>query len=72
VFKELACAEIPLGELSLRLRTELKLGIDVYEIKLNEEFLMSSLFAAAEEELARLALTAFLLCGRTIRRMKIL
>lgn len=58
MFKELAYAETPLGELSLRLRTELKLGVEVYEIKLNEEFLMSSLFTVAEEELARLGLAA--------------
>lgn len=58
MFKELAYAETPLGELSLRLRTELKLGVDVYEIKLNNEYLMSSLFTVAEEELARLGLAA--------------
>lgn len=58
MFKELAYAETPLGELSLRVRTELKLGVDVYEIKLNEEFLMSSLFTVAEEELSRLGLAA--------------
>ena len=58
VFKELAYAETPLGELSLRFRTELRLGVEVYEIKLNDEFLMSSLFTVAEEELARLGLAA--------------
>jgi len=58
LFKELAYAQTPLGELSLRLRTELKLGVDVYEIKLNEEFLMSSLFTVAEEELSQLGLAA--------------
>lgn len=58
MFKELAYAQTPLGELSLRLRTELKLGVDVHEIKLNDEFLMSSLFTVAEEELSRLGLAA--------------
>ena len=58
VFKELAYAQTLLGELTLRLRTELKLGVDVYEIKLNDEFLMSSLFTVAEEELAHLGLGA--------------
>lgn len=56
IFKELAFAETAMGELSLRLRTEPKLGINIYEIKLNDEFLMSSLFTTAEIELARLAL----------------
>jgi spermidine synthase len=55
-FREVAYAHTRLGELSLRRRTELKLGVDVYEIKLNDEFLMSSLFTVAEVELARLSL----------------
>jgi spermidine synthase len=42
--------------LSLRRRRELKLGVDVFEIKLGEEFLMSSLFTASEIALARLGL----------------
>ena len=33
--------------------------VDVYEIKLGDEFLMSSQFTAAEIELARLGLAAF-------------
>lgn len=57
-FKELAYAGTPLGGLSLRRRTELKLGVEVYEIKLNDEYLMSSLFTVAEEELARMGLAA--------------
>jgi len=56
LFEELAYSETPIGELSLRRRKELSLGVDVYEIKLNEEFLMSSLFTVAEEELAHLGL----------------
>src|SRR5262249_29799701 len=41
---------------SLRRRRELKLGVDVFEIKLGDEFLMSSLFTASEMALARLGL----------------
>ncbi|WP_152193058.1 spermidine synthase [Georgenia satyanarayanai] len=55
-FEELAWRSTPIGELSLRRRVEPSLGVDVYEVKLGDEFLMSSLFTAAEEELARLAL----------------
>ena len=43
---------------SLRRRRELALGVEVYEIKLGDEFLMSSLFTVAEIELARLGLAA--------------
>src|SRR4029077_4881228 len=35
---------------------ELTLGVDVFEIKLGDEFLMSSLFTASEIALARLGL----------------
>lgn len=56
LFEELAYSVTPMGELSLRRRKELTLGVDVYEIKLGDEFLMSSLFTKAEEELARLGL----------------
>ena len=44
--------------MSLRRRRELRLGVDVYEIKLGDEFLMSSLFTASEIALARLGLAA--------------
>jgi spermidine synthase len=53
---ELAWCETPMGVISLRRRVEPSLKIDVYEVKLGDEFLMSSLFTAAEEDLARLAL----------------
>ncbi len=56
LFEELAWASTPLGEVSLRRRREPVSGADVYEVKLGEDFLMSSLFTVAEEELARLAL----------------
>lgn len=47
-----------MGPISLRRRLDPQLGVDVYEVKLGEEFLMSSLFTVAEEELARLGLAA--------------
>ncbi len=56
LFAELDYRETPIGGLSLRRRRELKLGVDVFEIKLGEEFLMSSLFTASEIALARLGL----------------
>src|SRR5262249_11855060 len=55
-FEELDYRPTPIGALSLRRRRELKLGVDVFEIKLGDEFLMSSLFTASEIALARLGL----------------
>lgn len=55
-FEELAWNETPRGTISLRRRLEPTLKVDVYEVKLDEEFLMSSLFTVAEIELARLGL----------------
>ena len=55
-FEELAYRDTPIGELSLRRRRELKLDVDVYEIKLGEEYLMTSLFTASEIALARLGI----------------
>ncbi len=57
-FEELAWCETPMGAVSLRRRLEPALKIDVYEVKLGDEYLMSSLFTAAEIELARLGLAA--------------
>ena len=37
-----------MGEISLRRRLEPTLQVDVYEVKLGDEFLMSSLFTVAE------------------------
>ncbi len=54
--EELAWSETPMGIISLRRRFEPVLRVDVYEVKLGDEFLMSSLFTVAEIELARLAL----------------
>ena len=56
-FEELDYQETPLGAISLRRRSEPRLGGKIlYEVKLGEEFLMSSLFVEAEKELAALAL----------------
>jgi spermidine synthase len=55
-FQELDWRATPMGELSLRRRHDPLFRKEVYEIKLDDDFLMSSLFTAAEVELARLAL----------------
>ena len=55
-FQELDYRPTPMGLLTLRRRKEITLGIDIYEIKLDEEFLMSSLFTVAEVALANLGL----------------
>jgi spermidine synthase len=54
--EELAWQETPLGEINLRRRQDPVLGRDVYEVKLGEDFLMSSAFTAAEVALAHLSL----------------
>ncbi|MEV0158249.1 spermidine synthase [Micromonospora sp. NPDC050686] len=55
-FEELAWRETPIGAISLRRRRDPALDVDVYEVKLDDEYLMSSLFPVAEIELARLGL----------------
>jgi spermidine synthase len=57
-FEELDYQPTPIGALSLRRRHDPQFDIEVYEIKLDDDFLMSSLFTVAEVELARLALAA--------------
>ena len=57
-FEELARGQTPIGEISLRRRLEPVLLVDVFEVKLGDEFLMSSLFTTGEQELARLGLAA--------------
>jgi spermidine synthase len=52
-FEELDWRLTPMGAISLRRRIEPSLGVEVYEVKLDDEFLMSSLFTVAEVELAR-------------------
>lgn len=57
IFEELDFQNTPLGEISLRKRSEPRLdNILIYEVKMNEEFLMSSLFVEAELQLAHLGL----------------
>ena len=52
-FEELDYTITPIGALSLRRRHDMRLGTDVYEILLGEEFLMSSHFTASELALGR-------------------
>jgi len=55
-FEELDWSPTPIGELCLRRRRDPVTGVEIFEVKLGEEFLMSSLFTVAEIEVARLAL----------------
>ncbi len=57
-FVELDWAPSRIGEISLRRRLEPTTQTEVYEVKLGDEYLMSSMFTVAEEELARLTLAA--------------
>src|SRR5476651_1096540 len=58
MFEELDHRDTPIGALSLRRRRDLRTGADIFEIKLGDEFLMSSLFTASEIALAQLGLAA--------------
>ena len=55
-FEELDYRNTSFGELSLRRRTQISLGVEVFEVKLGDEFLMSSLFTEGEIALAKLGL----------------
>jgi spermidine synthase len=55
-FEELDWSPTPIGDVSLRRRRDPVTGVDIFEAKLGDEFLMSSLFTVAEIEVARLAL----------------
>ena len=55
-FAELDWGPTPIGEISLRRRQDPASGIDIFEVKLGDDFLMSSQFTVAEIELTRLAL----------------
>jgi len=58
-FEELAYSDTPLGPVSLRRKEILELdGLEVFEVTLGDEFLMSSLFHDAEVALSRLGLGA--------------
>lgn len=59
LFEEIDCQPSRLGDISLRRRRIPALGDrDIYEVKLGDEFLMSSLFVEAEKELSNLGLAA--------------
>jgi spermidine synthase len=58
LFEELDYWPTPIGAVSLRRRYEPTYRQEVYEIKLGDEFLMSSLFTVSEEALANLAMNA--------------
>ncbi|MEV8266096.1 spermidine synthase [Microbacterium sp. NPDC076911] len=55
-FEELDWQSTPMGDLTLRRRWEPAAGHEIYEVKLGEEYLMSSLFTVAEIALADLGL----------------
>lgn len=57
-FEEIDWRPTPMGEISLRRRRDPSSGDDVYEVKLGDEFLMSSMFTAGEVALADLGLAA--------------
>jgi len=59
MFEEIDSQASPIGEISLRKRRIPAFGDrDIYEVKLGEEFLMSSMFVEAEEALSTLGLAA--------------
>ncbi|MDJ1131446.1 spermidine synthase [Streptomyces iconiensis] len=57
-FEEIDWSPTPMGDISLRRRREPSTGTEVYEVKLGDEFLMSSLFTAGEVALSELGLAA--------------
>ena len=57
-FEELDRQATPIGEISLRRRLEPSLQIDVFEVKIGEDGLMSSLITDGEEAVAKLGLAA--------------
>ncbi|MCH9765394.1 MAG: spermidine synthase [Alphaproteobacteria bacterium] len=56
LFEELDYQVTDIGAISLRRRRDLHQDIDVFEVKLGDEFLMSSLFTASEIALAEFGL----------------
>jgi len=57
-YEELDWQKTRMGELMLRRRADPATGEMIYEVRLEDEYLMSSLFTVAEEELATLGLAA--------------
>jgi spermidine synthase len=64
-FEELGWSPTPIGEISLRRRLDTVTGVDIFEVKLGDDFLMSSMFTVAEIELARMALARLDSSGST-------
>ena len=58
LFEELDYCPTPIGALSLRRRRDLRLGVDVFEIMLGQDFLMTSHFTASEVALGQLGVGA--------------
>ncbi len=58
LFQEIDYRPTPIGALSLRQRHDPKLDIEIIEIKLGDEFLMTSQFTASEVALAEMGLDA--------------
>ena len=58
LFEELDRQQTPIGEISLRRRLEPTLQIDVFEVKIGEDGLMSSLITDGEEAVSTLGLAA--------------
>lgn len=58
LFEELDYQETPLGPVSLRRRRDLRLDVDIMEIMLGDEHLMSDLFTTSEIALATEGLSA--------------
>jgi spermidine synthase len=57
MYEELDFRSTPIGDLMLRRRRLIQLGgLDIYEVKLGEDFLMTSLFHEAEFQLSKLGL----------------
>ncbi len=54
--EELAFSPTAIGDVSLRRRVDPATGVDIFEVKLGDEFLMSSMFTAAEIALSRIGL----------------
>ena len=58
-YEELDFRQTPIGDLMLRRRRMPQFGDrDIYEVKLGEDFLMTSLFHEAESQLSKLGLGA--------------
>lgn len=55
-FQEIDRRPTSMGELVLRRRRTPSSDVDIFEVKLGDDFLMSSMFTVAEVEMARLAL----------------